>query len=233
MLKIKVQGLEKVFAELRDYERKANQATQETVELVADATAKDLANKTFPRGTTNATRDVLTKSIAKDVNKAYADDSRIAHAIKLKSPRLAAAYMAAREAGKDEVADSIAKRALDGYAGQGNDSGQHLESLRTKNGRVPRPQQMRMERAKIEEIKAKKILTAGVVKSGWLQCARNARIPVWLRKALSLGERTTAKLTVTLTNRVKYAGRLINNSLINRAIVFAFKNQLKRLQKTL
>ena len=242
MFSARIEGVDVLRRRLDAYSREVNKTAEEVIKDMASLGGRNLANKTFPAGTNNKVKDTLHKSIFKDINKAYGTEPMIYAAIAKKNQTLARRYGALVEQGRHEQAAQVAKQAVEGFQGYASsDSGSHLESLRNQKGRVDTRQQLTVSQGDYEQIKATKVLKAGLVKTAWLQAAESIgkpiRIPKWLKKSASLGtsqvEGESWGVSVTLINSVRYASSLITPNIIQKTIGQTYKGFMKFIERRL
>ncbi len=214
---------------------------EETILETARIGANQLAYRIQPFGTSKKSQDILERAVYRDVNKAYSSPGQTYNAIKAKSPKLALAYAAALHWGDSAKAEKILAK-VGGFEAGKLDSGDHLEKIRGRSGRVAEPVRIAIDDEQgLKDLKEKKALTAGTAKAGYLQAGASlkskSRVPKWLKKPHALGTSKIAKngwrTVVTLINKVKYASNVSSESEQNKAVQNAFKNQMKKMEKQL
>lgn len=116
------------------------------------------------------------------------------------------------------------------------EDGEYLLKNRNHKGRIPYGvERQKIRRSDYDDIKEKLTKRAGMAKAGWLQASKHlrgtTRIPQWLRKSQDLASVTITPESVTIRNKIKYAGELITESQLKRIMINAYKGLYKRAEK--
>jgi hypothetical protein len=242
MLKITVDYRD-VERSLEKFSKALNKSVEESVIELGQSAAYQLAYRVQPFGVSNKSKEILHKAIYKDVSKAYKTTGTTYADIKLKNPKLAAAYMKAVEANDLRAAERIVDKVLSNYtAVEATDSGDYLQSIRNQKGRVDTDKPMNLtNEGQIKSLKDKLAPRAGLVKAGFMKAGESLgwkrRVPKWLQNAIPLGSskilRNGYKTVVTLINHVRYASNVMSDSQAQAAIKNAYNNQIRKLKKQL
>jgi hypothetical protein len=220
-----------------------NRTAEENVMEIARLGAIQLATKTKPHGITGHTKKVLQGAVRKDVSRAYWSVGRTYNELKVINPKLANAFAAEFHKGNTQKAEDIVKKVIQGYTLRSGDSGSYLESVRNHNGRVDdnvTPMGLTSNGA-ISKLKAKKMLTAGTAKSGFIQAGesvgKSVSVQSWLKKKSKLGtsRKQFSKLIkkITLINHVRYVSKLISQGDMNAAMASAMRSNQGNLTRQL
>lgn len=228
---------------LKQLTRDLNKKAADSIIEMAQSGGRQLAIRVQPYGLGQKTKDNLQKMVYKDIHKAYDYVGQTFRELYKINKSTAYAFSRAANNGDLKAAEMYAKTVMANFEMQYSDSGQHLDSVRTQNGRVASGAKVMgiSNDSEIDNIKAKKVTTAGMAKAGWLQAAKSlgskARIDKFFRKSENLGtssvNRRQWETVVYLHNKVTYVSELLTPSTINAAIKNAYTNQVKKLEKQL
>jgi len=220
--------------------KEVNKTSKDNIKEIAVIGARQLAIRTEPYGVTNNQKEVLHKSIYKDINKAYDYVGQTFNRLKTFSTSIAYAYANAVHNNDLNAAERYARNYIDGYEMRETDSGNHLDSVRNLKGRVSDDSKVMglASNAEVESIKKDEVVKAGTAKAGWMQAGRDLsskfRIVGWLKKSGRLGYSKTThniyRTVITLYNDVTYVSNLISDTKIKAAVNNAYRNQIKKIK---
>ena len=218
-----------------------NKSAEDTIIELAQLGARQLSLRIQPYGVASNAQKVAEGAVLSDISKAYWNPGRVYANLKKSNLQIANAYIALISDGKLSQAENIARKYIHIIdVRNGDDNGSYLESLRNSKGRVPRSEPIGLtDRNDLEQLKIKKIITAGVAKAGFLQAADAAgsktSIPKWLRKTKTWGSSRLVKrgweTICSIINDVPYVSAMLPESVKNAAIANAYQNQIKKMQK--
>lgn len=219
-----------------------NKDVEDSIIELGQVAAYQLAYRVQPYGVTGKAKETLEKAVYKDVSKAYKTTGRTYADIKIKNPKLAAAYMKAVENNDLAEAERIVEKVLSNYTSVTHDdeAGNYLQGLRNSKGRVDKDQPMNLtDQGSIKSIKDKMATRAGLVKAGFMKAGESLgskrRVQKWLQKTGPIGDskivRNGYKTIVTLWNRVRYASNVMSSSAANAAIKNAYNSQLSKMKR--
>jgi hypothetical protein len=234
----------------RDLQKKLKQLTKDLNKEAADSIVemaqiggRQLALRMEPYGLDQKTKDNLQNVVYKDINKAYDYVGQTFNDLFKINKNIAYAFSRAVKNGDLNAAEKYVKSVRSNFEMRISDGGDHLDSVRDKNGRVGKNAKIMgiSNDSEIDSIKTKKVASAGMAKAGWLQAAKSlgskARIDKFFRKSENLGtssvDRKQWETVVYLHNKVTYVSNLLTQSKINAAVKNAYTNQVKKLERQL
>jgi len=227
---------------LKQFSKDLGKTSTETIKEMAKIGCTQLAIRSEPYGLGDKSKQILEKAIYKDISKTYFNVGQTYLAIKKLRPKLANAYSAAMQKGDIGKAGQIAAKVLEGFTQSVSmDGGERLKASRNARGRVGKVSPMGVtEKTSVDTLKAKKELSAGIAKAGFLQAGKSLgsknRVAKWLNKNFTLGhskvvEKPDWGTEVMIYNDVKYASNTITPNKIRLAVQNAYQNQVKKMQK--
>lgn len=228
---------------LKKLTKDLNKTAEQTITEMAQIGGRQLAHVIEPYGLGEKAKEISEKAIYKDVHRAYDYVGQTYNALRKISQKIAIAFSNAVRNNDFTAAERYARKYLPGFEMRHSDSGNHLEKVRGPRGRVPAsvPVMGISNSSDLDGIKEQKKLTAGLAKAGWLQAAKNisskTRVPSWLRKKQNVGYAKKASsgwnFSVTLYNTVRYASALTTGAKKMQAVRWAYRNQVKRMERQL
>lgn len=241
-MKIQVTGVKELAERLTEIPPEIQRTAESLVRQEARAIAVDLARTaTMPFGFNEPNK--ARARIKNGVRRVYVSiehPSRLYDHIKTQSPQDAAIFWKYH---KKNNAAGMKKIALKYGIGSGIDPAVLKHARNGPNRTVPKDQQpLRLGReSTVENLAVKEAMRSGLAKAGWVRAALSMGgrirrgggaqggtaeiIPPWLRKlardpALGTSSLTESgtKLTLTLTNSVRYADGAVNEALMEAAV---------------
>lgn len=219
-----------------------NKDAEESIKELAGVAATQLANRSEPFGLTSKAETIAKKSVYKDINNTFDNTGAMYNKLKMVSPGAAVAFIKAINDNDLQQAENYASR----FASMVSTTAQN-ETLRqnrtSPKKHVPKgiKQAVVGDKESISNIEMKSITNIGLTKAGFLQAGKDVgskkAIPKWLKNDEMLGYADVFssgwKTIVTLHNNVRYASNTITDSKIDKALNTAYRNHLKKLDKTI
>jgi hypothetical protein len=234
MITVKV-DIREVQRELEKFKRKIPTITQDFLVDSAKIAARQCAIQTQPYGISNKQRDILQTAVVKDMSKVYWAEGRTYNELKKTSIAVANAFAKAIHEGDLSTAEQIISKYTQ-HKFSPTITEESLEDRRSdSSGRVEIDDPVIVKgTSDLENLKNQKKVSAGYVKSNWLQMVSklrgSTRIPVWLRKKANNFVQI-AKYFVKITNAVDYSSSLISESKLKAIADKAIKQNLRALNK--
>lgn len=239
MIKISIDS-KALQASLKKLTTDLNKEASESIQSMAAMGGKELAHRVQPFGLTGKAQSTLEGAVYKDISRAYDYVGEAYNKIARVDKKKAIAYIKAINNNDLAAAEKYSRGIINGIGT--SDSGNNLSKARTGPKRRVQDNFNPMvvtDDQTIQNLKQKNVVSAGLVKAGFLQASkylgRKATIPEWLRKSKLIGTGLIIKngweTVVTVINNVRYASSAISESNIQKAINQAYKNQIKKLQR--
>lgn len=245
MINIRINSKE-VNDKLKILSSALNKDIETNYKELASLTASKLAYICQPYGMGNKQRDILRKSVLKDVSNSYWDIGRTANEInKLGGKQMQAAFLTAVHAGDWVRAEEVVKKVIhnidDFRIGAETN---HLDKVRTgprrRVDKLSSNAQVVLQKSSVDSIKSKNVVKAGMGKAGWAdvvaKLSPQKRIAKWVKK-VGLGSYSIAKAGVnfilSITNEVRYASNLLSGTDISKAVNQSVTNHMARMERSI
>ena len=238
-IKVSFTGQDEFHKTLKKYAKTSRKGMKKGLAHVAGKAGEDLAFQTSVFGNKNASKKLMDKGVIADGHAAYPKRGVIYKKLKEYDKRKAAAFNKAMAKQDFKAAEKLAASVINVKIGK--DNGSFLQKLRNKRGRVVNPKRVMIGNTapEVNAIIKKNKLTTGTAKAGWFSAIKGlptkTKKPLkWLRKDGNLGsskvKEKKGKVSVSITNKVKYIRKEIKSSSVRKTVKKSNKNFLKFME---